>query len=675
MNTKDTTSTTATPENTEESGTSVSPDLDITTLHQEAQDKGSRNYSKVGAARPSALTYTYGPGAIMDLPNFTVMPAGLDEWEHSYTNQTRKVHAPRLLQAVQFLLSPRVKQLRRFPEEPADHGSGDTPIGISARIFPQALRCTKCSFLGKPDNFKYTNVVKSRPDLARFECKECKGRVPAVPAPYLLVCPRGHVDEFPYSEFVHRFQPCPKSKHGGLPRIHLHITALGQTTSASIECKTCGQTRQMSEARGEKGRAELPTCRGRHPHLANFQKCDQETDLILVGASNLWFPATQSTVVMPVEKKLSLPEINQKLKDAVSTDRYLKYKKDPETILDFASDNDQELKSVTIDEVAAAIALDDAPADDADTVDKKPKEWDPITLLEPEWRYLSSADRITRDEDKDSGLVTVRHNIEGVELLESLTAVVAVEKLRKATAVIGFTRLDAPDRIADLGKNLVPLVRKGAPTWVPTAEDRGEGMFLQFDENTIAAWEHRVARSELWSYHRAAHARNYNNRTSKTSRIDNPDDRLPPPRYWLLHTLSHVLLRELAFESGYGAASISERIYAWQATEEREPAAGILLHTTASDSDGTLGGLVQLSEPRSLQRTIRKALSRATRCSSDPICSMRRPEDPEDFLHGAACHCCCMVSETSCENANRFLDRKLLLSNLSEETGFFTAAW
>ena len=119
---------------------------------------------------------------------------------------------------------------------------------------------------------------------------------------------------------------------------------------------------------------------------------------------------------------------------------------------------------------------------------------------------------------------------------------------------------------------------------------------------------------------------------------------------------------------GYGAASLTERIYGWTATPQREAAAGLLICTTASDSEGTLGGLVALSEPARLQGLVVSALRRASRCSSDPVCAMRTPSDPEDFLHGAACHCCSFASETSCEKANRFLDRRFLL-NLPTATG------
>ena len=113
---------------------------------------------------------------------------------------------------------------------------------------------------------------------------------------------------------------------------------------------------------------------------------------------------------------------------------------------------------------------------------------------------------------------------------------------------------------------------------------------------------------------------------------------------------------------GYGAASLTERIYGWPASPQREAAAGLLICTTASDSEGTLGGLVALSDPDRLEGLVANALRRAGRCSSDPVCAMRTPRDPEDFLHGAACHCCSFASETSCEKANRFLDRRLLLT-------------
>lgn len=137
----------------------------------------------------------------------------------------------------------------------------------------------------------------------------------------------------------------------------------------------------------------------------------------------------------------------------------------------------------------------------------------------------------------------------------------------------------------------------------------------------------------------------------------------------MLHTLAHLLIRELALECGYNAASIRERIYADTGTGD--PQAGILVYTAAADSDGTLGGLVELGKPENLGRLLEQALSRAKVCSSDPLCSEHDPEK-DRTLHGAACHACAFVSETSCEKGNRYLDRALVVPTLEDtEAAFF----
>ncbi|MFC9671784.1 Zn-binding domain-containing protein [Streptomyces sp. NPDC056949] len=114
----------------------------------------------------------------------------------------------------------------------------------------------------------------------------------------------------------------------------------------------------------------------------------------------------------------------------------------------------------------------------------------------------------------------------------------------------------------------------------------------------------------------------------------------------------------IALECGYNSASLAERIYAG---DEQNPRAGILIYTAVPDSEGTLGGLVSLAEEREFDRIVRRALADAGHCSADPLCSERLPHDPGDYLHGAACHVCLFVSETTCERANRFLDRRFLV--------------
>jgi hypothetical protein len=137
----------------------------------------------------------------------------------------------------------------------------------------------------------------------------------------------------------------------------------------------------------------------------------------------------------------------------------------------------------------------------------------------------------------------------------------------------------------------------------------------------------------------------------------------------LLHTIAHLLIRELALECGYNAASIRERIYA--DTEGELPQAGILVYTAAADSDGTLGGLVDLGKPENLGRLLAQSLSRAGICSSDPLCAEHEP-DKDRSLHAASCHACSFVSETSCERGNRYIDRALVVPTLEvADAAFF----
>ena len=148
-----------------------------------------------------------------------------------------------------------------------------------------------------------------------------------------------------------------------------------------------------------------------------------------------------------------------------------------------------------------------------------------------------------------------------------------------------------------------------------------------------------------------------------------PDPGFPGMRFALLHTIAHLLIRELALDCGYNAASIRERVYA--DTDDGKSQAGILIYTAAADSDGTLGGLVDLGKPENLGRLLRQALDRAKICASDPLCAEHNPRT-DSSLHAASCHACSFVSETSCECGNRYLDRALVIPTLQvNDAAFF----
>ncbi len=139
---------------------------------------------------------------------------------------------------------------------------------------------------------------------------------------------------------------------------------------------------------------------------------------------------------------------------------------------------------------------------------------------------------------------------------------------------------------------------RGVPDWVPATEVHGEGIFLKFSESRVASWEQKKSVQARDAMLRAGHD------GWRNARRLEPSKGYPGIRYAMLHTFSHLLIRELALECGYNAASIRERIYA--NLEGETPMAGILLYTAAADSDGTLGGLVELGKPENLAGSFSK---------------------------------------------------------------------
>lgn len=641
-----------------------------------------KNRARVGSIRPTAMLYTSGIGATVDLPQIAVMPQGIDAWEKSYARlggDPTLVLVPRLLDAVRGQLGRQVTELRQPPCLPDDMRGDTTPIGIPTRVFPQWLRCTGCDRLAPVSStaFEFENTRKHRPDMARFVHRKCKGRPNregktvqqgrdrvAVPARYLIACTNGHLDEFPYVEWVHGADG-HRTECVAQPQMRMLEWRSNLGPQVSITCVNCKASRNIAELTRAGGADSLPNCRGRHPHLPTYapadQPCQGEARLMLLGAANQWFPATVSVLVLPARKVpqpadtvsevMGLPPAQLAAVTSVEAIAGWRTFAPKHFTEKFAGISDADLWT------AIRVARGEIPAElPAITA---PVGYDPNYLLAPEWETLTHPDEFLT-EDRRNGF-----KVHPVPVAPSLSPVVsrvvAVDRIRKANAFIGFTRIDALDRIGDDPGRIAPIAISGKPTWVPATEDRGEGVFVQFDEGAVHAWEQAVLTTDVWQAHCEAHERNMSRRESSTAQVVDPADRMPPPRYWALHTLSHLLIREMAMSSGYGSASLAERIYAWQASETRGSAAGILITTTSPDSEGTLGGLVDLARTERLEEVTLDALHRAARCSSDPICSHRVPEGQEDFLHGAACHFCAFLSETSCERANRFLDRRFVL--------------
>lgn len=609
----------------------------------------------VGEVRPSQLLWTYGPGALIDLPSLSVVTLGIDRWEK---DRCQPIQEARLLSAVRKVLGQQVESLRMPPfqkGETADVWSAEANIGVPVRPFPRWLRCVKCGLLAPYDGGLFTlKENRYRPERTRFVHAGCTGSkgadkakdADAVPARFLLACRNGHLDDFPWHYFVHGG---PSDCKGTLR--FFESGASLQTENLWVKCDTCGVSRSMAHAFGKIGKENLPACRGRHPHLDQFEHdCDEEARAVLLGATNSWFPITVSALAIPQPNVSPLHQIVIDYWD------------------DFADVEDiSELKGTikTLKKRGEAQGIDKhepeavwaaIEAHRSGTVQATVAESD---IKGPEWAVLTEANPPTDYPHFLSKQVEVPAGLEKL-----IARVLLLERLREVNALLGFTRVEAPEESSDPDER-APMadLARSKPNWVPANQVHGEGIFIQFDEQALKAWEGRKAVEQLDQRLRGGH------RGWRNARHLNPDDGYPGIRYAMLHTLSHLLIRELALECGYNAASIRERIYA--DTEGDDSQAGILIYTAAADSDGTLGGLVDLGKPENLGRLLGQALDRAKICSSDPLCSEHDPSKDRS-LHGAACHACSLVAETSCERGNRYLDRSLLVPTLDcADAAFF----
>lgn len=563
---------------------------------------------RVGDVRPTQLLWTYGPGALIDLPNLSVMTMGLERWDEE---QCTPVEEARLLAAVKKVLGKQVERLRIPPylrDENASPLSAEGKIGVPVRPFPRWLRCVKCQLLAEYDSglFK-VKPNPFRPEKIHFVHENCEkgSKSEAVPARFLLACKNGHLDDFPWHWFVHG----GKDDCKGTLRFFESGASL-QTENLKVRCDTCKKSKSLALAFGKTGQENLPACRGRHPHLDSYDStCDEDPRVVLLGATNSWFPITLSALAIPMEKNPLL----QLIIDGWT------YFEDVES----ESEAKATVKTLSKSGVLPGIGQYDYKDVWKAILDKKEGNSGEELVSEkdikvPEWEVLTSSSPPTDWPHFLSRKVEPPPNFQ-VEIEN----VLLLERLREVNALIGYTRVETIEEYMDDNERpTMARLTKGNPKWVPASEVHGEGIFIQFKEEQIIEWEKRAAvdvqNTKLVKGHRGW----------RNARKLDSEEGYPGIRYTMLHTLAHLLIRELALECGYNEASIRERIYG----DKDESMAGILLYTAAADSDGTLGGLVELGIPKNLGRLIEQALQRATICSSDPMCSEHDPREDRSFM-------------------------------------------
>ncbi len=612
----------------------------------------TRKKFRVGELRPSQVLFTYGIGAVIDLPFISTMVMGLEDWINPYPHA---IGEERLLQAVKSILGSQVSQLLSPPEAQEQEGmpnpfDENATIGVPVAAFPRWMLCPRCRTLASLDSSLFQlKVDPYRADRTRYvhvNCPSSGSPPPVVPARFLVACKVGHLDDFPWLYFVHGEVPC----QARLKLIQLGVS--GEAVDVQVKCETCGKSKRMGEAFGKDAALNLPACNGRHPHLRTFDStpCEERSRTILLGASNSWFPIVLSALAVPnaIDKLGQLVDDHWHILEKVESQQNIELLKQLGVLQHFAT--------YTTDVIWEKI---EEKKYQSSNEDSKPQ-----SLKTPEWQVLSNPTVAPSARDFKATVVPPPPGYE-----DYLEQVVLVERLREVRALIGFTRIEAPGDFSEMlevpENRRAPISRK-PPTWVPAAEVRGEGIFIQFREDALQKWLDDSLCHRHDRIFREAHIQ-----FRRARKVEIPEAGYPGLRYVLLHSFAHALMRQFTLECGYTAASIRERIYSLPPEHEHGPMAGILFYTSAPDSEGTLGGLVGLGVPEQLGKHLDGALEQMQSCTSDPLCAEHACSQ-EHSLHEAACHACLFLPETSCERGNKYLDRSVLVPTVNRvDLAFF----
>lgn len=600
-------------------------------------EKVERKMRKMQALRP------FGVGAIFDIrgESFVACDPSHGGWINAKT-----------LVAEQLTRKLGVSALKEPPEK-----------GLPYVRFPRWLFCPGCRAM----HYWRANTEQ---ELYQATCPNCAKGLPLVPMRMVAACAKGHLMDVPWDVWAHSETKDPRQMKCQSKNLQfLTMSTRGANLSSLVvKCKDCSAERSLHRITSPNSLRALRSnqfadrhprpgyCSGAQPWQPDKFGCQEVPQVLQRGTATLYFPELVSSIDIP-------PYSDQVPGDLSDVNRTVRNHRLFPLIVETIDEPDDPLVDNAINRVATAakttreivVNLAKKEKNQGEAV-QEPQN---IDLQSDEWAAL-----ITKHETvgHKSNFVTrhpepplLRVQDQASASLHALTGllnqVVLVDRLREVRALTGFTRINPgapPVKVNELGATSIHA--RGSQDWYPAVEVFGEGVFLTLNEERLQAWEKDVKSRVDVLERRRKDSRSGKRLLEAT------------PRFVLLHTLAHLLIRRMSFESGYPAASLVERIYARVPGEAGGPQAGILIYTAAGDMEGTLGGLVRLGEPPRFVRLLLEALTSAAWCSSDPVC---RESDGQglDALNLAACHACSLVSETSCMHFNLLLDRLLLVGD------------
>ncbi len=603
--------------------------------------------------RRAQLIRPFGVGSlVVGADGASMITAGLDHWykresETSVNLQPDEfvVSEWRLEEALavdHFRLPPDLRRGRTQGEVP------NTGLRVPMLRFPQWHYCPSCHHL--------SNLPLTYKEIGECTCRP-QGRKPRLlQVRFVGMCALGHLFDFPWREWVHRTSR-------PLCNRPMQLLATGRARcecgeSRSLRGVTYGSSLSLNED-------ERYRCPGTTPWLGSEASsiCDENVRATFRTSSNVYFAHTRSSIYVPRETSSAPDALMQVLEQPpLSTFIDLSRKagfeptattlkaQQPRLLQPWGDEAiEAALQTVQRGDGVAHPAVSDG--DDRETAFRRAE----FSIL----RKASDHPEITiRDTSLGAYADILSQRAKGITL---------IERLRATEVFVGFSRVEFEDSLEDHERRNLLRREPLAPDadWLPAHVTHGEGIFIELDESKLQAWETLPAVQERCN--------------TLLRRLEQANgghgQRGLSPRFLLMHTFAHLVINRLTYESGYSSAALRERLYV--SADATAPMAGVLIYTAAGDSDGTLGGLVRLGHPGSLDRVIEQALRHAMWCSSDPVCA----ELGQEYGQGpgscnlAACHSCALLPETACEEGNRFLDRALVVDGVGEpvsaDTGFF----
>lgn len=640
---------------------------------------------RLNKIRRSQLVAPFGPGALHILEGgVSVVTGGLDGWFRDRSGNP--ADPSELAKGVLVVREPRleaplgVSHFRLAPGPENRAGEDDPELITPVYRFPTWFVCPRCY------RMKHSKLTQN----GHLTCGhgECKGRR-LTQVRFAAVCDHGHLQDFPWLEWVHRsrgsFESCANS-------LIYEAEGSGSLESIQIRCEKCKKSRSLrgvmggdfdSTANNPNGWSGLSRfllsqgdgettgsgtddflCQGKKSWQGDVpdDKCSRPLRAVLINATNVHYADIRSAIHIPPRYRPSRNEL------AVILDKS-GFRQHIAICREVFADLSAIVKSLRTKDSPNNPLLSDYSDEDIEAVlrghDEAPPSNSKGDAL-PEGSRAEQEQVIRRDEyqaflgetDREGRLVLRHVPITGLpsKLEGFVDRIVAVEKLRETRVFAGFSRLlgtrpDGAPSSAHMLWHRVPADMSNR--WLPAAVVHGEGIFLTFSEDRIRQWETHPKVEK----HLAILQENHNSCSLRYGW----EPMTVAPRLVLLHTLAHLLINRLVFECGYGSASLRERLYVSE--DPINPMAGILVYTAAGDSEGTLGGLVRLAEPNTIGRILVNALDDAQWCSADPVCSEAAKAHGQgpDSLNLAACHSCALLPETSCEHFNKLLDRSVIL--------------